>query len=135
MGYISEAVATCSDTVNLRAQCAADVSGVVANTARIANQAATVAGTCRSDGGYDEPITDTVWQGARRLVENTINPTYDVPKMRLATCALDAQQAVTFLAAFGIAIDRASNTCNTASGVTQTHDGRILCAAGVMDTL
>merc|ERR1712232_160988 len=80
--YISEAVAQCSDTLNIRATCAAGISGVIANTARLAAQAATMAGNCGAHG-YDEPVGDSVWQGVRRLTENTIDPSYNERDMEV----------------------------------------------------
>merc|ERR1711920_944935 len=53
-----------------------------------------------------------------------------------ATCALDAQQTITFLAMFGIGIARASNNCDRVDRVQiAPKEDRVVCATGVMDVL
>jgi len=120
-----------------QAACSTAVSGLIANTGRIAVTAATMAGTCDKGAAYDKPISDSVWQMTRRLQgENAVHPTYDERGMELATCTLDVPQAATYLAMFGVAIARAERRCARGNGrnvLAQRQQN--FCTADVFDIL
>merc|ERR1712110_436525 len=65
--YISEAVLFCAQTINMKARCAGGISGIVANTGRLATSAAFMAANCKGGVTYDDqPMGDSVWQMDRR---------------------------------------------------------------------
>merc|ERR1712110_1401491 len=65
--YISEAVLFCAQTIDMKARCAGGISGIVANTARLATQASFMAANCKGGVTYDDqPMGDSVWQMDRR---------------------------------------------------------------------
>lgn len=67
---------------------------------------------------------------------NFVSPTYDERGMEIATCATDIPQAATYLAMFGIAIDRASRNCDRVDRKKlPSKTEKVTCAAGIMDVL
>merc|ERR1711920_929543 len=97
----------CQQTLftNMKARCAAGVSGIIANTARVANQASFVAGNCNGAAAYEGANDNHVWQMSRRLAG------IDAAAMTTATCVIDVGQAATYLAQFGAWIDGATLAC------------------------
>lgn len=154
--YISAAVTSCSENLQLEAGCSAAIAGIVANTARISTDAAFIAGNCPGGAANGKPVGDSVWQMTRRLRSedpelprrldaDTIEPTYDENGMATTTCVLDAVQTANYLAAFGIAIDGATKSCNKHNlphGLKSmvrypfVHQmAQIYCAANIFDIL
>jgi len=154
--YISQAVASCSENIQVDAQCSAAISGIVGNTARISTDAAFIAGNCKGAAAYGKPTGDSIWQMTRRLRSessevirrldsDTIEPTYEENTVGTYACVLDATQATNYLAAFGIAIDGATKSCsknNLPHGIKSmirypfVHQmAEVYCAANIFDIL
>merc|ERR1740121_1196429 len=143
--FISSAVKSCSENIQVDAACSAAITGIVGNTARIATSASFIAGNCKGAAAYGPALDDSVWQMTRRLRADAIEPTYDENGMAMTSCVLDATQAANYLAAFGIAIDGATKSCNKHNlphGIKSmvrypfVHQvAQIYCAANIFDIL
>lgn len=83
---------------------------------------------------YGAPLPDSVWQMTRRLADgDEIHPKYDENAAGIATCALDVPQAATYLAMFGIAVDRSTRICRR--HFLKGRSEKIYCAASIFEIL
>merc|ERR1712151_1120226 len=120
-------------------------TGIVANTARIATSASFIAGNCKGAAAYGPALDDSVWQMTRRLRADAIEPSYDEGGMSMTSCVLDATQAANYLAAFGIAVDGTTKSCNKKNlphglkswiRYPEVHDvAKIYCAADIFNLM
>merc|ERR1712232_1432496 len=149
--YISEAVLFCAQTIDMRARCAGGISGIVANTGRLATSAAFMAGNCYGATAYDKPAGHSLFQMDRRLegegegapaivAPPPLQPGYNVQTLGTYTCFLDGTQAATYLADFGIFIAGATKGCSDRSDFPLTHPfrreaHRVYCAMNLLDVL
>jgi len=142
--YISEAVLMCEQTIDMKARCAGGISGIVANTARLATQASFMAANCKGGVTYDDtPMGDSVWQMDRRLQDDSSHPTYNEDTVGTYGCVLDATQSANYLANFGISIDGATKSCgegksNIPMGLLHPHNReahQVYCAMNVLEIL
>jgi len=149
--YISEAVLFCAQTIDMKARCSGGISGIIANTGRLATSAAFMAGNCYGAIAYDKPAGHSLFQMDRRLegegegapaivAPPPVQPGYNVQTLGTYTCFLDGTQAATYLADFGIFIAGATKACSERSDfpsgqLFNREAHRVYCAMNLLDVL
>lgn len=150
--YISEAVLFCAQTIDMKARCSGGISGIIANTGRLATSAAFMAGNCYGAIAYDKPAGHSLFQMDRRLEGEgegapaivvpppAVQPGYNVQTLGTYTCFLDGTQAANYLADFGVFIAGATKACSDRSDfpsaqIYRRQAHKVYCAMNLLDVL